>query len=470
MGAVLEEEPMVDDTQFEQDDFDPIALVEQRLRELLEAGEPLSAITAERIFEGISLDAPPAATQQPGAAELAAFLRALRSRAARTERQLFVSANQAGIFFPEPSRPVSEQLGEAIAEVTAEVGAAYGMTVLLEERPVRGRMPEIETPAGCLRFVLGRPALYEQEITLENGRWPYEREGRRPQVHPLRLDGHVVGAREGEGRGSYQRLFVHPFLHRGGLSLFHRDASVQMLHCLVVAATQRPTRSRNEERLQAARTALEMVAPIAQVMERALPDQLAALAAREQTIESELQQTQARLIDLLAQRRNLEGERQAAITEQEALSRETVIRALRESARIAQLPPVRSVNVVARGARPELRVQLHPVVLEERGERYLCRKLIFSLPLSDPSPSGIRWERSDEVGSPHPHVAPGDHHTCWGEASAHLAAALGRGELAAAVVVIAGWARLYNHSSPYYEISNFPTTTLAPGFHPEVDA
>jgi hypothetical protein len=447
---------------------DPLALVEQRVRALLEAGEPLSALTPERILSDVETEPTPAQPQAT-AAELASFLRALRSRASRTERQLFVSSNNCGIFFPEPSRQLPETIGSRLAELAGIVGAEHGLTILIEERPVRGRMPEIDTPNGCLRLVLGRGALYGEQVNLDGREWPFEREGRRPQVRPLELQGVTIGAHEGEGRESYVRLFVHPFLADAELSA-GSASSAQLLDAIVTAAMARPGRASNEARLEAARTALALVAPIAQVIERTLPDRLAALDAREQTLDAELQQAQARLVDLLAQRRNLDGERQAAAAEQEALGRETVIRALREAARITQLQPVRSVDVVSHNNRAQLRVQLHPVVLEYRGDNYLCRKLAFTLPLSDPSPSAIHWERSDEVASPHPHVAPGDHHTCWGEASAHLAAALGRGELAAAVIVIAGWARLYNPASPYYEISNFPTTTLSPGFHPEVDA
>jgi hypothetical protein len=475
MSAVVEDElGMETDEHGLQDATDPVAFVEARVREILEAGEPLSALSVERIFGAprAQLESQPTPTRQPRAApaDHASFLRALRSRASRTDRQLFVSSDERGIFFPEPSHEIDAALGAALAQCAAETAERHGITLLIEERPVRGRMPEIETPIGCVRLVLGRVALYREQLVLDGRSWPYDREGRRAQVRPLRLGEQTLGAHEGEGLHGYLRLFVHPFLHQGELSLVRAADGQQLLERLCSQVLARPDEASNSERLQAALAAVEMIAPIAGVIERTLPDRLATLDTRRETIDQSLADTQARVIELLAQRRSLDDERQAALVEQAALGQETVMRALRESIRIAQLQPVRSVRVVADGNRPLLRVQLHPVVIEHRSRHHLCRTLVFTVPLTDPSPSTVRWERSGESASPHPHVAPGDHHTCWGEAQAHLAAALGRGELAAAVIVIAGWARLYNHQSPYNEISNFPTTTLQPGFHPEVDA
>lgn len=441
---------------------DPLTRAEQRLRDLLADGVALDQLSPDEILGGSA--ALPGISPGLEAANAQAFIRTLRSRASRTDRQLFVAANNLGAFLPEPSHVVPDELGAAIAEQCGRAAETQGVFVLVEERPVRGRLPEFVCPEQTLRLVVGRPALYTQVLAVQGVGRAYDPAARRDE-QALRLDGIPVAARQGEGLTQHVRLYAHPFLDGGELAV--PGGAADLLARLVALVA--PARGGQEaQRLETVRQALQLLPQIAQVIHRSLPDRVAEIDSRLADTDRQLRDTQQRLVDLLATQRALRSERQLVEREQASLSQETVLRALRESARIAALPAVRSVSVAERNRAAQLRVQLHPVVVEHDAHHYLCRHLVFNLPLADPNAESISWEDAPGTASPHPHISSAGS-TCWGAAQQEVATALRGGELARAVVLISGWARLYNHSSPYTSLEHFPLTELAPGFHPELE-
>jgi hypothetical protein len=442
---------------------DPLAYAEQRVRQLLADGVSLDQLTPEQVLgESSAANAEPRAGLS--AANAAAFTQTLRSRATRTSRQLFLASGGRGAFLPEPSHQLPEPLGQAIAEICGQVADEHGCFVLLEERPVRGRMPEFVAPERCLRLIVGRAALYTGSEQFDGISRAYERG---VSEDPVLLDGIPVAARMGEGLTAHVRLFAHPFLD--GQELAVPGGAAEFLARIVSQfLPAAPAQSAADGRLATVRQALALLPQITRLIERSMPDRVAEIDTRLDDTDRQIRETQQRLVDLMAAQRDLNAEKTLVEREQASLSQETVLRALRESARIAALPTVRQVGVIERNHAPHLRVLLHPVVVEHSSRNYLCKHMAFTLPLANPSAESLAWEDAPGTDSPHPHISTAGS-TCWGAAHGEVSQALRAGELARAVVLISGWARLYNHSSPYTSLDHFPITQLAASYHPEED-
>lgn len=155
------------------------------------------------------------------------------------------------------------------------------------------------------------------------------------------------------------------------------------------------------------------------------------------------------------------AERDASVLQKEAIAK-----SLLEITRIRSIGPVRDVKLVG-GRTPAIEVTLHPVVMEYRSSKYLIDGLVFKMNMT--GNLNIKWKHFDQNrgGSPHPHVSTYGE-TCWGDAQTPLQQAIQRKEYSTAVRFITGWARVYNQHSPYQDITNFTTTQLSTGWHPEL--
>jgi len=471
---------------------DVVSLLEARLRELLDAGTTVDQLTPELVLGPIEAElaavpAPPEGAPLPPGQSAAIsrddtrFVRELRHKASRTRRSLFVAANGLGVFFPTNLTPLSAETGQAIADAVGEVGARLQIGILFEEKPLRGRAPQIWIAPGWLRvFVLALSEYAGATRYIGDARHPFKERRLVRTESSVNLSSYRVAALEADRR--QLRLHAHPFAgERGaegwqvspeGTTLIERiitqaltlnvDPQVKCRYQAIASAETEQASAR----LDAARQALSLVRPLAEIQQQSIPRRLAELNERETAGNRQIVEAQRSLLALLAAKQAIAQERAMLDVERRSMDSETIIRAAREAARIAAMGSIREVGVIDVNGVPNLKVTWHPCVLSSSGS---SRRLIAPLTLHIPvtSGNGVNHVTCPNRGRVHPHISTSGS-ICWGQASAPLQQALARSEYAAAVLLITRWVHEYNGNSPYVSLSEFPSTTLSVGFHPEV--
>jgi hypothetical protein len=423
------------------------SVVEQRLRELVLEGTKFSELTPELVLDGLV----PGAGPDP-----AVELDALRPNLAATGRPFYVAATGAGVYWAAEGF-AADDAGQAIADYVGRVAAETGVGLVLEER--RGRsLPPLALPDGWLRLRIDERSDYPKDQVLPQG--PVRVPARVRRTGREVLLGRRPVARYGEdAQGRVCQLLVDPLGSETVLAAVVRALRESPVHSSVASGV-------SGRDLQAAVEALTFLPQMAKMISAEQPSAEQQIKERIKEAEAEAAAAQNALVAALAKSRKLKGDLENIAAEANALQGELAVRAVREAMRITRLPSVKTVELVASQSRPELRIQFQPIVIG----RHLLPTLVCYIPLVKPQLKQIRFE-GGYAQSPHPHVRPHQGDVCWGEATNHVDHALKRGDFATAVTLISFWARLYNASSPYLQIQNFPRAPLGlkSGFHPGLE-
>jgi hypothetical protein len=374
-----------------------------------------------------------------------------------------------------PDKALRADVSRRLNDTLSELGRERDLRLCLE---LHGEPLDVEV-IDWLRVALPRPDRLTSQIRLVRRQLAYQPQAGSPENDPVIVEDQVVGQWHEDGS---LRLFVHPWVnHQGQVTTAAAPRRGEAFASLLDAAlAQRPpahiAAGKVDAHDQQMREAIRML-DLLPTFDRAASNTSDAderrnsLSAYVRELDRDISDARDTLVELLRRRGQSENDLRALERGDAVGLAERALVAITQLDRIRRLPTVRSISLAAdNDGNPAITVTLQPLVMTGNNTRRLLRRLRFALVLAEGSPR-IVWDPDSWGGSPspHPHVSL-EGTTCWGDAVIGLHGALGSQQYARAVLLISGWAREYNHDSPYVEIRRFEHTRLAPGWHPEIDA
>jgi len=374
---------------------------------------------------------------------------------------------------------------EALNRIITNIGGiaqTENIRIVMEEWPLDiGTMSASAAIKRAGFFHLRFPALSTETLIQEQmqdttvAKW---RDTPRRGVRLIAVDGITVGKVDADDMGAV--LFTNPFLSGTGKFVSARLEQRTALFSLILQAltsnyprpelaqSEAPSAASHDDQLQDAILTLDLLPGFINAITARTSTQRHEITNRVANASNEVDRIRRQLTDAVRAKAQADAELEALESAENSLSMAHITTAITHINRIRQrIAAVRSVTLESnRGDNPRIAIELYPLVIRHSGQNYLFDKLAFTLPLTgNPTP---QWQNNTRQAI-HPHVSQGGNgNTCWGEAQPHITDAMNRKDYATLVMHIVGWATLYNVRSPYNQIENFPTTSLPPGWHPEL--
>jgi hypothetical protein len=456
------------------------------LSQAVAGGTPVSALTPE-----IVLNLPSTEVSRLRAAAAAALDEGMLPRDLislwRDQEKTLDSEGHTHLLCAQP--PPQRALRRAVLHQIAQIAEARGLRIVLEELAANtdSEYSQRLREAGFFHLRVANlrvdsASSYRESVRLR----AHAMTTTTPLVENARtisLDDVLVAEIDEDGRGA--RLWLHPFLGvRSQLTSsgapWRNDVFAAIIDAALVAAEEHglvrehtPSASAGDESaLRDAVTTLDLLPGFVRAVGIDPLTQRREIEGQLTESTSNITRLRNQLMEAIRAQTALQARAQTLTAEAEALSVENIALALTQINRIrTRLRAVREITLVTGAGQPTISVTLHPLVMSYRRRRYLLDQLAFTIPLASDQHAQPRWLKTTlHHGSPHPHVSSNGG-TCWGQADAPLHQALRNKDFVAAVMLIVGWAGIYNPTSPYTPLNDghsFEVCDLAPGWHPEL--